>query len=862
MKKLLFTETALHMAILAFTASLLFVETIVYGMAYRGTGDAWLNGLPLVKFTLDVLSGGQFPLWNPYVASGYNFLGDPMSPAFDWTMWLLIPFSQSKFWFFHLLSLRLYLILLGSGLWFYFGLRNLVKPLPALFGASAYMLSPAAMWFLTGMAQLHGLFYGAILFYLIMTEERRSHLRAFLLIALTVGVMFFAGQLAGCAFAWIAVLLVRLFMRGDEFPQRMIVFVSATVTGVVLAAARLWPMILAGFDSNRIHQDPLSFMQTPHPIFLVRSLVPDFLGWTSAGGLVAMPFEWANLGYVGVVAMAVILVAFFADGELFRRNLLLAGAFVFALLALPYTPFLYQFAIALFSPLVTGETLYFNFLFPTLGAFILAQCVNSLMSAKAANEAVRCAMFIAGGVFLLLFALLPYFTPVVSAGPASLIVKLVALFALTSYTFRLKDKMVRTGWLALAVLALGFLLFELVPVATWFVEQPSGAHAGQFIANGNLGLIALLLAVPAAWLAGKIGSNVWLQFGVPVALTALSLIIAAGSALNPYDVNEFPLVANFQLSSVLGVVRFALLAASALIILRLILNKKMPLQAGFYLLLFLQLSDLAGHGKNYVASMAMPFKVLEEVFPAKFQEMDRVNERFTSERNGLRGMLDNLPAWYRIRVAGGYLNFAPKSYVELASAALDQKFTNQFRILTLAPDSRFAELTASNDFIDPDMNLQRVNRERIERATVVFRSETIAQPAARITRLLDKAFPVKDAVVLETGPPLYFPEPAQKVEIVSDTYDRMEFRARVERPGVFLLRDSFDRGWSAEINGTPAEILKANHAFMALLLQPGDNVIKFKFWPRGFTTGIIVSCIAALLLAGFAVLGRLGARRR
>lgn len=58
----------------------------------------------------------------------------------------------------------------------------------------------------------------------------------------------------------------------------------------------------------------------------------------------------------------------------------------------------------------------------------------------------------------------------------------------------------------------------------------------------------------------------------------------------------------------------------------------------------------------------------------------------------------------------------------------------------------------------------------------------------------------------------------------------------------------YDSGWRAEVNGKSAEILRADAGFMAVETEPGQNRIIFRFHPRGFTAGILLSGASALLL--------------
>lgn len=62
----------------------------------------------------------------------------------------------------------------------------------------------------------------------------------------------------------------------------------------------------------------------------------------------------------------------------------------------------------------------------------------------------------------------------------------------------------------------------------------------------------------------------------------------------------------------------------------------------------------------------------------------------------------------------------------------------------------------------------------------------------------------------------------------------------------------YDRGWTATVNGEPAEVYRANYSFLGVMADPGEGIeIELSFFPRGLTQGIIVSIVAALALAGY-----------
>ena len=80
----------------------------------------------------------------------------------------------------------------------------------------------------------------------------------------------------------------------------------------------------------------------------------------------------------------------------------------------------------------------------------------------------------------------------------------------------------------------------------------------------------------------------------------------------------------------------------------------------------------------------------------------------------------------------------------------------------------------------------------------------------------------------------------------------------LEGPRILTFVDAAYPGWSATVDGEPAELLLANDAFKAIELPPGTHEVRFTFTSRRMWIGLAVSLAT---LAGSAVLGLLSLRR-
>ena len=92
---------------------------------------------------------------------------------------------------------------------------------------------------------------------------------------------------------------------------------------------------------------------------------------------------------------------------------------------------------------------------------------------------------------------------------------------------------------------------------------------------------------------------------------------------------------------------------------------------------------------------------------------------------------------------------------------------------------------------------------------------------------------------------------ARLAETSADSFktDNYGFSATVNRENRSLVFFSvpYDKGWSATVNGRPAEIEKVNVGFMAVAVPAGESEIRFNYTTPGLDTGIYVSLISLIV---------------
>ncbi len=70
---------------------------------------------------------------------------------------------------------------------------------------------------------------------------------------------------------------------------------------------------------------------------------------------------------------------------------------------------------------------------------------------------------------------------------------------------------------------------------------------------------------------------------------------------------------------------------------------------------------------------------------------------------------------------------------------------------------------------------------------------------------------------------------------------------KADNVNLLFLSDTYYPGWHAFVDGKETKILKANWAFRAVVVQPGEHVIRFVYQPTSVTVGVIISTISATI---------------
>jgi Bacterial membrane protein YfhO len=83
---------------------------------------------------------------------------------------------------------------------------------------------------------------------------------------------------------------------------------------------------------------------------------------------------------------------------------------------------------------------------------------------------------------------------------------------------------------------------------------------------------------------------------------------------------------------------------------------------------------------------------------------------------------------------------------------------------------------------------------------------------------------------------------------LQDNGDSVVINVQTDSDGVLVLADTYYPGWTASIDGQPAEIHRANVAFRAVNVPAGAKVVRFDYQPGWLLPSILVSFVSLLVM--------------
>jgi hypothetical protein len=90
--------------------------------------------------------------------------------------------------------------------------------------------------------------------------------------------------------------------------------------------------------------------------------------------------------------------------------------------------------------------------------------------------------------------------------------------------------------------------------------------------------------------------------------------------------------------------------------------------------------------------------------------------------------------------------------------------------------------------------------------------------------------------------------PGGRAAVTREDAREVVIEAEAPANGFLLLADTFYPGWTAQVDGTPTPIYRANHAVRGIQLPKGRHEVHFTYEAPGFAGGLQITLAALSLL--------------
>jgi hypothetical protein len=108
---------------------------------------------------------------------------------------------------------------------------------------------------------------------------------------------------------------------------------------------------------------------------------------------------------------------------------------------------------------------------------------------------------------------------------------------------------------------------------------------------------------------------------------------------------------------------------------------------------------------------------------------------------------------------------------------------------------------------------------------------------------LDQASPAPASLAAQGAEEAGF---TAQVEVVSYEAQRVIVEAELSAPGWLVLSDTYYSGWEATVDGRSTPVYQANGCVRAVSVPRGQHKVVFRFRPRSFYRGALISSVSAV----------------
>lgn len=123
-----------------------------------------------------------------------------------------------------------------------------------------------------------------------------------------------------------------------------------------------------------------------------------------------------------------------------------------------------------------------------------------------------------------------------------------------------------------------------------------------------------------------------------------------------------------------------------------------------------------------------------------------------------------------------------------------------------------------------------------------------ARKALIVEKFVEPGFDWQNTLVLEKPSPISPQFGPGEATILKYSPQEILVKTSSVSPKLLYISDNYYPGWKATVDGDRTEILRANYAFMALPLTPGEHTVRFYFDSDSFKFGLLISAVSLAVI--------------
>jgi len=145
------------------------------------------------------------------------------------------------------------------------------------------------------------------------------------------------------------------------------------------------------------------------------------------------------------------------------------------------------------------------------------------------------------------------------------------------------------------------------------------------------------------------------------------------------------------------------------------------------------------------------------------------------------------------------------------------------------------------------------------RAFMVYNSEVVPDRKVMLGKMIDKKTDFSRKVLLDEAPQGSFKtisglQEKYSVTQVRNATDEVILQVTSESPGMLVMSDLYTPDWSAWLDDREVKLYRANYAFRGVPVPAGTHSVAFRYAPRSYKAGTVMTMTGLLVLLVIGVL--------